>query len=81
MSQFYGSMQGSRGAVTRTGSKASGVEAHVRGWNVGTRTIAYFDYERNEDAIDVYLTAGSSGAEHDKFIGTFYAHHLENKPA
>ena len=33
MSYFYGYLTGNRGNVTRTGSKKSGIRAHLRSWN------------------------------------------------
>ena len=33
MSHFYGRLQGCRGETTRTGSKGSGINAHIRSWN------------------------------------------------
>ncbi len=60
MSRFYGSLEGSaRTTATRRGSKASGVSAHVRGWDIGLEVIAH-DHNGN-DAISVYLTRGSNG--------------------
>ena len=33
MSHFYGYLTGNRGDVTRTGSKKSGIRAHLRSWD------------------------------------------------
>lgn len=33
MSHFYGYLKGNRGQTTRCGSKASGINAHIRSWN------------------------------------------------
>ena len=76
MSRFYGTMQGSRGETTRTGTKASDLRAHVRGWDFGVRVCVYDD-----DGVDtalVYLTSGSNGAGRDRYIGTFTAKDLES---
>ncbi|KKN12233.1 hypothetical protein LCGC14_1018500 [marine sediment metagenome] len=49
-----------RGAVTRTGSKKSGMDAHVRGFNIGART--WMMHEKGQDIVRVYLTKGSRGS-------------------
>lgn len=65
MSRFYGDLKG----ATRRGSGASGVRAHVRGWDVGVETRAYVgktthgsaEWARDEcDRVDVLLTGGSN---------------------
>ena len=33
MSYFYGYLTGNRGPTTRTGSRKSGISAHLRSWN------------------------------------------------
>lgn len=33
MSYFYGYLTGNRGPTTRTGSRKSGIRAHLRSWN------------------------------------------------
>ncbi len=59
MSQFYGDMTGNRGTVTRGGSKASGMTAHIRGWDVGVRVrLSHVD---GVDVVRVYRTKGSRG--------------------
>lgn len=62
MSHFYGSMQGNRGAATRQGSKNSGIEAHVRGWNVGVSVDCQHDtIDRcRVYATGMYATGGSN---------------------
>ncbi len=68
MSHFYVSAQGARGPVTRTGTKSSGIDAHVRGWDSGVKVLASVDSEGN-DSFDVYRTSGSNGGLSDEYIG------------
>jgi hypothetical protein len=68
MAHFYLSAQGSRGAVTRCGTKASGIDAHVRGWGCGVKVYARCDSE-GRDCFDVYQTGGSNGGT-STFLGT-----------
>lgn len=70
MSRFYASIQGSRGEATRQGGKESGIQGHLRGWNLGVRV--YVDVGLNgKDQVSIYLTSGSNGSKVDKKIGTF----------
>lgn len=59
MAHFYGSMQGGRGETTRTGTKYSGMNAHVRGWNLGIKIE--LSHENGRDIVSVYQTGGSNG--------------------
>ena len=59
MAHFYASMQGSRGGVTRVGTKSSGLTAHVRGWDIGARVE--LSHEDDRDVVRVYRTGGSNG--------------------
>jgi hypothetical protein len=58
MARFYGEMFGqARNKVSRTGGAASGVGAHVRGWNIGGKVEA-FDRD-GKDVILLQVTGGS----------------------
>lgn len=61
MSHFYGEMTGRTQTVTRCGTKNSGIEAHIRGWNFGVRARVY--QHDGHDMVDIYLTSGSTGNE------------------
>lgn len=69
MARFYASIQGNRGEATRIGSKDSGIEGHIRGWNIGGR-VCCFVGENGEDRVQISLTGGSS-CSFEKVIGTF----------
>jgi hypothetical protein len=50
MSHFYGQLQGGRGAVTRTGTKNSGLSITAASWNGAINTVLY----QNSDGKDCY---------------------------
>jgi len=58
VAHFYGELQGNRGSTSRVGSKNSGMEAHIRGWNVGVKVELF--HRNGRDIIRVYRTNGSS---------------------
>ena len=69
MAQYIGTVEGSRGAVTRLGTKKSGLYARAQGWNVGG--VVSIDHVNGQDQVTLTLTAGSNGAKTSKLIGTF----------
>lgn len=71
MAQFYAQIQGNRGAVTRMGTKGSGIEGHLRGWNVGARVVIWYDKGQDKDIVQVYKTAGSNYGKSDNLIAEF----------
>lgn len=70
MAQFQAIIQGQRGEASRLGSKKSGIDAVVRGWNVGIKVIGYFDPETGQDVFTVYRTAGSNARHSSEVIAT-----------
>ena len=70
MAHFYGVIQGSRGSVSRGGTKNSGMTASVNGWNVGARIEVYHDSETGLDTITVIKTSGSNGGN-SEIIATY----------
>ena len=71
MSQFYGSLTGNRGMATRQGTKASGIEGHIRGWHIGARVICFHDGDSGKDTVQVYKTGGSSNPSGQELIAEF----------
>ena len=60
MAHFYGEIQGTAKTIaSRTGSAKSGIQAHIRGWNVGVKISCYVD-EDGKDCITIYHTKGSN---------------------
>lgn len=64
MAQYLGSISGQRGAVTRLGSKASGLRVVGNAWNVGA--VVYLNHMSARDSDIVSITIdGGSHAERD----------------
>jgi len=80
MAQFYASIKGSRGEVTRLGHKSSGIEGHIRGWDIGVKVV--MSHENGKDVCRIYATGGSNDtggiliAKFDNKIDAEYYHHL-----
>jgi len=53
MARFYGEITGRAKTVGRVGTPTSGLEGHLRGWNVGVRVELSVD-ENDNDRIEVY---------------------------
>lgn len=70
MAHFYGSMRGSRKEITRTGTKKSGLVAHIRGWNIGGR-VSVWRNANGKDVVTIYVTRGSKGSGPAKCLGKF----------
>ena len=68
MAHFYADMKGVRGETSRTGTKNSGISAHIRGWDVGCRVSLWHDRDRNEDVITVYKTGGSNNPFSERYV-------------
>lgn len=66
MAHFYGSMNGGRGETTRTGHKTTGMSAHLRGWNIGTRVQVV--HRNGADVVEVYATTGSNAGHRDALL-------------
>ena len=58
MSRFYGIVQGNRGEATRGGSAGSGIQGHVRGWDIGIKVHCYVD-DNGKDVCEAWTTGGS----------------------
>ncbi len=68
MSHFYAEILGNRGGASRTGTKESGMYAHIRGWHLGIKVVLV--HEDGRDVIRAYRTGGSSGVPpKDAFLG------------
>lgn len=69
MSRFYASISGqAKTDATREGSAKSGINGHIRGWDLGIEVCGYD--ENGVDCFDVYLTSGSNGHRPPIFLGT-----------
>lgn len=70
MARFYGDLQGNRGQATRMGTAKSGMDGHIRGWNIGARVWMRVN-DAGEDEVTVDITRGSNGAGQSRRIGTY----------
>ena len=69
MSQYYAEIQGNRGVVSRTGTKVSGIEGHIRGWTIGAKVV--ISYENGKDVVRIYRTGGSRGKRGPELVKEF----------
>jgi hypothetical protein len=68
MSHFYGEMFGSaKNPATMRGHKTTGLEAHLRGWNIGVKVI--LQNNNGVDEIYLYKTGGSNGSGRTVLLG------------
>lgn len=77
MAHFYATVESTRKPVTKTGTKSTGMEAHVRGWNVGCKVV--LEHENGKDIVRVYRTAGSAGHGRDILITEYSESELIEK--
>jgi len=70
MAHFMGTMQGNRGSTSRLGSKSSGIDAQVSGWNIGVDVRCHYDPETDSDICHIYQTGGSNRRTGEKLIKT-----------
>ena len=70
MAHFYADIQGNRGEATRMGTKSSGMQGHIRGWNIGASVECGVD-SKDRDYVDVCVTTGSNGGGSNLFLGRF----------
>lgn len=63
MAHFRASIKGQRGEASRLGSKKTGIQATINGWNNGIRVVGEHDENTGEDRFTVYFTGGSNGGK------------------
>lgn len=63
MARFYAEIQGNKGSASRLGSKSSGMDAYVNGWDIGVHIRAYVKTDER-DAIFITPNGGSNGRDH-----------------
>jgi hypothetical protein len=71
MAQFRATIQGQRGAMSRLGSKNSGLRVRADGWNGGVEVHA--NTENDRDVFAVYATSGSNGRKSGEYLGSVSA--------
>lgn len=65
MSHFYADIEGNRGVATRGGTKNSGIDGHIRGWDTGAQVFVSHDKETGKDIVQIYRTRGSEGGRRE----------------
>jgi len=74
MARFYGDIKSDKGLVTKTGTAASGIMGHIRGWNIGMRVecsaedIGTGKKKKEVDVCRVWKTEGSNNAAKGKLL-------------
>ena len=69
MAHFRGTVQGSRGAVSRLGGRVTGIRTEVNGWFFG---VEVFGAESaGKDTFEIKLTGGSNHREQKVSLGYF----------
>ena len=72
MAHFRATIQGNRGEASRLGTKGSGLDADVNGWDSGVSVRASYNNEKKRDEFSIYLTGGSGYSSVGKFLGKYY---------
>lgn len=72
MTHFYTSVRGTgKSEATKSGTKKTGMVAHVRGWDIGARVV--IEHVDGKDMVRVYKTHGTNGdkgGNNDELIAT-----------
>lgn len=68
MAQYRGTVKGSRGMASRLGTKKTGIEAHICGWDTGVRVYVRWNEEECEDEVLVFRTGGSNDVHNSQLI-------------
>jgi len=75
MAQFYATVTGNgKSSATKTGTKTSGMSAHVRGWEAGVR-VECSTRADGKNEFRVYRTGGSHIPD-----GELFAMFVEDEP-
>ena len=69
MSQFYGTLKGSRGEASRSGSKSSGITTYAASWAGAVRVCVYEDSEGREMARVELVRWQGRGSERKLYHG------------
>lgn len=71
MAHFRATVKGHRSEASRLGTKNSGMNVSLHGWNVGLQADIIHDGNGKEDIIEVYLNAGSNAPSNRIFLGRY----------
>jgi hypothetical protein len=67
MAHFYSTVSSKNTTHTKCGTKKEGMQAHIRGWDVGVQVDLSVNSD-GEDVVCVYLTDGSNGHKGKKLF-------------
>jgi hypothetical protein len=67
MSRFYAEVENDKSKRTLRGFEKSGINAHIRGWDIGVRVYIRVD-EKGKDEITIYKTHGSNDGGNKCFV-------------
>ena len=62
MAHFRATIEGNRGMASRCGTKNSGIQATINGWNIGCTVNIHYDHRRNKDVVTVFKSGGSNSS-------------------
>lgn len=71
MAHFRGTVQGNRSETSRLGTKSSGLESHLNGWDLGVSVFLDYSIEDARDIATIKITRGSSYYSEEIVIGKF----------
>jgi hypothetical protein len=72
MAHFIGLVNGRATTQgSRLGTKKSGINTTVSGWDFGVNVRGFYDEKLNEDIFEIYINGGSNRNYNCKKIGTF----------
>jgi len=69
MAQFFGSVQGNRGAATRLGNKQSGLNVTATSWSGSVRVDLYEEHGRDFCRVMLMPWRGSTGPTREIYSG------------
>jgi len=69
MARYKADISGARGSASRLGTVSSGIEAHVRGWDIGVRVYGCPNGDDSGDGFTLYITGGSNNSSDRVLIG------------
>ncbi len=81
MARFYGEIKGRAASkATREGDEDSGIEAHIRGYDVGVKVECFKSRISDIDVCKVYMTGGSRNPKKVMQLGYVESNAKGGKP-
>ncbi len=70
MAQYRAEIKGQRSSASRLGSKKSGIESLINGWNIGVKVEITCD-DLGRDHVYISMTSGSNAGKNPELIAEF----------